>query len=84
MCVSQEAEKLSSAPAEVKIRGRLRELTEGWKTLIQNCQEKKNRLQEAYRVSTHTKNTHTHKNSSVFFFTTSVCVSGSAVPAFSG
>ncbi|XP_024910886.1 spectrin beta chain, non-erythrocytic 5 isoform X2 [Cynoglossus semilaevis] len=48
--LTKEAEKLSSAPAEVKIRGRLRELTEGWKTLIQNCQEKKNRLQEAYRA----------------------------------
>lgn len=36
--------------ADGKVRPRLRELTDSWDALILNCQEKKNRLHEAYQV----------------------------------
>ncbi|KAI4798393.1 hypothetical protein KUCAC02_022079, partial [Chaenocephalus aceratus] len=39
-----------SRSAEVKVRPRLRELTDSWDALIQNCKEKKTRLQEAYQA----------------------------------
>ncbi|XP_020497621.2 spectrin beta chain, non-erythrocytic 5 [Labrus bergylta] len=49
--LTKEGEKLlESHSAEVKVRPRLRELTESWDALIQNCKEKKTRLQEAYQA----------------------------------
>ena len=47
LCV-QEGEAMLSADG--KVRPRLRELTDSWDALILNCQEKKNRLHEAYQV----------------------------------
>ncbi|XP_028251320.1 spectrin beta chain, non-erythrocytic 5 [Parambassis ranga] len=48
----KEGEKLlsDSRSVEIKIRPRLRELTDSWDTLIHNCKEKKTRLQEAYEA----------------------------------
>ncbi|KAM9354795.1 spectrin beta chain, non-erythrocytic 5 [Pholidichthys leucotaenia] len=50
--LTKEAENLlsDSRSAEVKVRPRLKELTESWDSLIQNCREKKTRLQEAYQA----------------------------------
>ncbi|XP_040917192.1 spectrin beta chain, non-erythrocytic 2 [Toxotes jaculatrix] len=50
--LTKKGEKLlsESRSAEVKVRPRLRELTDGWDTLIHNCKEKKTRLQEAYQA----------------------------------
>ncbi|KAM7403778.1 hypothetical protein PAMA_004285 [Pampus argenteus] len=50
--VSKEGEKLLSdcRSAEMKVRPRLRELTDSWDALIHNCKEKKARLQEAYQA----------------------------------
>ncbi|GLD71857.1 spectrin beta chain, non-erythrocytic 2, partial [Lates japonicus] len=47
-----EGEKLlsESRSADVKVRPRLRELTDSWDSLIHNCKEKKTRLQEAYQA----------------------------------
>ncbi|XP_036927334.1 spectrin beta chain, non-erythrocytic 5 isoform X2 [Acanthopagrus latus] len=49
---TKEGEKLlSDSPSvEVKVRPRLRELTDSWDALIHNCKEKKTRLQEAYQA----------------------------------
>ncbi|XP_044022541.1 spectrin beta chain, non-erythrocytic 5 isoform X2 [Siniperca chuatsi] len=49
---TKEGEKLlsESPSAEVKVRPRLRELTDSWDALIHNCKEKKTRLQEAYQA----------------------------------
>ncbi|XP_029982912.1 spectrin beta chain, non-erythrocytic 5 [Sphaeramia orbicularis] len=50
--LSKEGEKLVSdcRSSEVKVKPRLRELTENWDSLIHSCKEKKNRLQEAYQA----------------------------------
>ncbi|XP_054861726.1 spectrin beta chain, non-erythrocytic 5 isoform X3 [Amphiprion ocellaris] len=50
--LSKEGEKLlsESGSADVKVGPRLRELTDSWDALIQNCKEKKTRLQEAYQA----------------------------------
>ncbi|XP_071354370.1 spectrin beta chain, non-erythrocytic 5 [Trachinotus anak] len=50
--LTKEGEKLlsESHSAEVKVRPRLRELTDSWDSLIHNCKEKKSRLQEAYQA----------------------------------
>ncbi|KAK5886954.1 hypothetical protein CesoFtcFv8_017933 [Champsocephalus esox] len=50
--LTKESEKLlsDSRSADVKVRPRLRELTDSWDALIQNCKEKKTRLQEAYQA----------------------------------
>ncbi|XP_039992754.1 spectrin beta chain, non-erythrocytic 5 isoform X2 [Xiphias gladius] len=50
--LTKEGEKLlsESGSADVKVRPRLRELTDSWDTLIHNCKEKKTRLQEAYQA----------------------------------
>ncbi|XP_068195162.1 spectrin beta chain, non-erythrocytic 5 isoform X2 [Antennarius striatus] len=50
--LTQEGEKLlaDSRPAEVKVRPRLREVTDSWDALIRNSKEKKTRLQEAYQA----------------------------------
>ncbi|XP_030248101.1 spectrin beta chain, non-erythrocytic 5 [Sparus aurata] len=49
---AKEGEKLlsDSPSAELKVRPRLRELTDSWDALIHNCKEKKTRLQEAYQA----------------------------------
>ncbi|CAJ1074861.1 spectrin beta chain%2C non-erythrocytic 5 [Xyrichtys novacula] len=47
----KEGEKLlESRSAEMKVRPRLRELTDSWDALIKHCKEKKTRLQEAYQA----------------------------------
>uniref|UniRef100_A0A3Q1IVH4 Calponin-homology (CH) domain-containing protein n=1 Tax=Anabas testudineus TaxID=64144 RepID=A0A3Q1IVH4_ANATE len=48
----KEGEKLSSVcrTGDTKIQPRLRELAGTWDALIQNCKEKKTRLQEAYQA----------------------------------
>ncbi|XP_041668259.1 spectrin beta chain, non-erythrocytic 5 [Cheilinus undulatus] len=49
--LTKEGEKLlESRSVEVKVRPRLRELSDSWDTLIRNCKEKKTRLQEAYQA----------------------------------
>ncbi|XP_047467733.1 spectrin beta chain, non-erythrocytic 5 [Mugil cephalus] len=50
--LTKEGQKLlsESRSAETKVRPRLKELSEGWDALIQNCKEKKTRLQEAYKA----------------------------------
>ncbi|XP_068593345.1 spectrin beta chain, non-erythrocytic 5 [Cebidichthys violaceus] len=50
--LTKEAEKLLSEcrSADVKVKLRLRELTDSWDALIHNCKEKKTRLQEAYQA----------------------------------
>uniref|UniRef100_UPI0037E8FE98 spectrin beta chain, non-erythrocytic 5 n=1 Tax=Semicossyphus pulcher TaxID=241346 RepID=UPI0037E8FE98 len=49
--LAKEGEKvLESRSAEVKVKPRLRELTDSWDALIHNCKEKKTRLQEAYQA----------------------------------
>ncbi|XP_070699072.1 spectrin beta chain, non-erythrocytic 5 [Pempheris klunzingeri] len=49
--LTKEAETLlCHSAAEVKVRPRLRELTDGWDAVIHNCKEKKTRLQEAYQA----------------------------------
>uniref|UniRef100_A0A4W6DIZ9 Spectrin beta, non-erythrocytic 5 n=1 Tax=Lates calcarifer TaxID=8187 RepID=A0A4W6DIZ9_LATCA len=50
--LTKEGEKLlsESRSADVKVRPRLRELTDSWDSLIHNCKEKKTRLQEAYQA----------------------------------
>ncbi|XP_034530593.1 spectrin beta chain, non-erythrocytic 1 [Notolabrus celidotus] len=49
--LTKEGEKLlESRSAELKIRPRLRELTDSWDALIKHCKEKKTRLQEAYQA----------------------------------
>ncbi|XP_054653046.1 spectrin beta chain, non-erythrocytic 1 isoform X2 [Dunckerocampus dactyliophorus] len=50
--LTKEAAKLLSdgGTVEAKVQPRLKELTEGWAALMRSCEEKKNRLQEAYRA----------------------------------
>ncbi|XP_022067652.2 spectrin beta chain, non-erythrocytic 5 isoform X2 [Acanthochromis polyacanthus] len=50
--LTKEGEKLlsESRSADVKVGPRLRELMDSWDALIQNCKEKKTRLQEAYQA----------------------------------
>ncbi|XP_061843662.1 spectrin beta chain, non-erythrocytic 5 [Nerophis lumbriciformis] len=48
----KEADKLlpDGGAAQAKVPLRLKELTEGWGALLRSCEEKKNRLQEAYQA----------------------------------
>ncbi|KAM8834261.1 LOW QUALITY PROTEIN: spectrin beta chain, non-erythrocytic 5 [Synchiropus picturatus] len=50
--VTKEAEQLEldQGSADSKVRMRLQELSDGWKVLVQNCQEKRSRLQEAHQA----------------------------------
>nr|XP_057947283.1 spectrin beta chain, non-erythrocytic 5-like isoform X2 [Doryrhamphus excisus] len=50
--LAKEADKLLSDGGTVvaKVQPRLKELTEGWAALMRSCEEKKNRLQEAYQA----------------------------------
>ncbi|XP_053700420.1 spectrin beta chain, non-erythrocytic 5 [Synchiropus splendidus] len=50
--VTKEAEQLElgQGSADSKVRMRLQELSDGWKVLVQNCKEKRSRLQEAHQA----------------------------------
>ncbi|XP_061631327.1 spectrin beta chain, non-erythrocytic 5 isoform X2 [Phyllopteryx taeniolatus] len=50
--LTEEADKLlaDGGALEAKVRPRLKEATEAWAILVRNCEDKKNRLQEAYQA----------------------------------
>ncbi|XP_066510159.1 spectrin beta chain, non-erythrocytic 5 [Hoplias malabaricus] len=50
--LTKEGEKMLAAghPAKVKIKPKMKELSDGWDRLLISCKEKKSRLQEAYQA----------------------------------